>query len=152
MSSPLSAIPPHKRRLLAATLGLFAVLFVAIGAVAATGAHTAALQAFVVVALAVAVVLALIAWGVARSIKIDATDRALDAAIGEIVSGRGGSMCTCGHDHDPTEMHVTGAETCAHDGSGTECAHNCDTCVLAALRPSPTQTREERVRNSTTGR
>jgi hypothetical protein len=152
MSSPLSSVPPHKRRLLAATLGLFAVLFVAIGAVAATGAHTAALQAFVVVALVVAVVLALMAWGVAHSVKIDAADRALDAAISDIVAGRGGSMCTCGHDHDPSEMHVTGADPCGHDGSGTDCAHNCDTCVLAALRPSPTQTREERVRNSTSGR
>ncbi|HET6876636.1 MAG TPA: hypothetical protein VFH38_03830 [Jatrophihabitans sp.] len=146
MSSPLSAIPPHKRRLLAATLGLFATLFVAIGAVAATGAHTAALQAFVVVALVVAVVLALLAWGVAHSVRVDAADRALDSAISEIVGSQSGSLCTCGHEHDPGEMHVTGAEVCAHDGSGTDCAHNCDTCVLAALRPSPTQTREERIR------
>ena len=61
-------------------------------------------------------------------------------------------MCGCGHDHDPDEMHVTNGrhgsadESCAHDGSGTDCTHNCVSCVMRALRPSPTHTREERLR------
>jgi hypothetical protein len=48
-------------------------------------------------------------------------------------------MCDCGHEHDPTEMHHVGSralDSCAHDGSGDECSHSCDTCVLAAMRPS----------------
>ena len=35
-------------------------------------------------------------------------------------------------EHDPNELHVTDA--CAHDGTGAACAHDCQTCVLSALR------------------
>ena len=48
MSSSLSRIPPSKRRQLAATLGLFSVLFIAVGAVAETGPGTSVVKAFVV--------------------------------------------------------------------------------------------------------
>jgi hypothetical protein len=143
VTSPLSGIAVQKRRKLAATLGLFAMLFLAIGAVAATGASDAVMKAFVAVSFAVAVVLALVAWGVARSVRLDAADRRLDDAIEAAVRAGGGSMCDCGHEHDPDELHfvegdgqhVTGrAAACAHDGSGTDCAHSCDTCLLAGTR------------------
>lgn len=149
----LSAVPLAKRKQLAATLGLFATLFVAVGAVAATGPGTAVVRAFVVIALVVAVLLALIAWGVVRSITDEATARAtieserdVDALIDEAMAASPrtyGTLCNCGHDHDPTELHVTD-DPCAHDGTGHECSHTCSDCVLARLRPSPDRTRAER--------
>ena len=87
---------------------------------------------FAALGFAVAAVLALLAWGLMRSISIDLADRDLDRAIESAVARSGGSMCDCGHDHDPDEMHVT--DSCKHDGSGAACAHDCDTCVLAGLR------------------
>ena len=151
MSSPLSGIALEKRRQFAATLGLFAMLFIAVGAVAATGATTGAIKAFVVGALVIAVLLGLMALGVLRSIRLDRAEQRLDAAIVEAVKARGGSMCDCGHEHDPTEMHVvgdSGVDSCGHDGTGTDCTHSCDTCVVAALRPSPNRTRAERLHPS----
>ena len=146
MSSSLSSVAVEKRRQLAATLGLFATLFIAVGAVGATGASTALVKGFVAVALLVAVLLALMAWGVLHSLKQDLTERRLDAAIEAAMAARGRSMCDCGVEHDPSEMHVVDA--CAHDGTGTDCAHSCETCVLAAMRPSPHATRAERLRSA----
>lgn len=136
MSSSLSRIPPPKRRQLAATLALFAVLFVAVGAVAQTGKSTGVIQVFVTVALVVAVLLALIAWGVAHSIKADLVVGRLDAAIEQAVKAHGGQLCDCGHEHDPTELHVTD-DPCDQDGHGVACTHSCTTCVLATMRPAP---------------
>lgn len=144
MTSPLAGIAVEKRRQLAATLGLFSMLFIAVGAVAATGASTAVVKAFVVVALLVAVLLALIAWGVLHSVKLDLAEHRLDAAIEKTVASGGGSMCDCGHEHDPDELHVVDAP-CASDGHGVDCGHSCDTCVLAAMRPSPHRTRAQRL-------
>lgn len=132
MSSSLSNIPTHQRRQLAATLGLFSVLFIAVGTVAATGAGTAVVTTFVVIALAVAIVLALIAWGLINSIRNDLAEARLDAAIDEAVAARGGTSCGCGHDHDPTVLHVPD-DPCDRDGHGSGCTHSCDTCVLATL-------------------
>jgi hypothetical protein len=135
VTSQLSGIPVEKRRQLAATIGLFAVLFFAVGAVAWTGPSTVGMRVFVGLAFTVAAVLALVAWGVLTSVKRDLADERLDAAIAETIAAKGGLTCGCGHDHDPTELHITDA--CAHDGSGEACAHDCETCVLAALRPAP---------------
>jgi hypothetical protein len=143
VTSPLSAIAVEKRRQLAATLGLFAMLFIAVGAVAATGATTPTVKAFVLIALLVAVLLGLTAWGVAHSVRLDLADRKLDATIEAAVKASGRSMCDCGVEHDPNEMHIVDA--CEHDGSGVECEHSCDTCVLTAMRPSPNRTRAERL-------
>jgi hypothetical protein len=142
VNSRLSFLPIGARRRLAATLGLFTVLFVAVGAVAATGAGSAAAPAFSAIALVIAALLALMAWGIAHSIKLDLAEQRLDRAIEETVAARGASLCSCGHDHDLNELHVTDA--CAHDGAGAACAHDCETCVLAAMRPSPSQTRSQR--------
>jgi hypothetical protein len=138
----LSRIPIAKRRQLAATLGLFSVLFVAVAAVTAIEPSTTALKAFLVIALVIAVVLALMGWGVVNSIKRDLAEQRLDAAIEQVVGTR--SLCSCGHDHDPTELHLVGDEAgrstddpCARDGKGQDCTHSCDTCVLAAMRPRP---------------
>ncbi|HZC69730.1 MAG TPA: hypothetical protein VE442_03460 [Jatrophihabitans sp.] len=150
MSSSLSSVAVEKRRQLAATLGLFAMLFIAVGAVGATGATTPLVKAFVVGSLLVAALLGLLAWGVLQSVKRDVAERRLDAAIEAAVAARGGSMCDCGIEHDPNEMHLVGDEhgqsvdACDHDGRGTDCAHSCETCVLAAMRPSPNTTRAQR--------
>ena len=134
MSSALSAIPADRRRRLAATLGLLAALFVAVAAVAATGRSTPAAPVFCGIAIAVAAFLALLAWGVLHSVRIDESEAALDAAIVDTVRARGGQPCGCGGDHATGELHVTDA--CAHDGAGTSCAHDCQTCVLREQRPS----------------
>lgn len=146
MNSSLSSVPVTARRRLAATLALFAVLFAAVGAVALTGRGTAAAPVFSAIALAVAVLLGLIAWGVQRSVRLDLARRQLDDAIEETIAAAGGhaAMCGCGVEHDPDELHVTDGDACAHDGSGAACSHDCDTCVLAALRPAPNSTRAER--------
>lgn len=144
MSTPLSHVPARKRRQAAATLALFATLFIAIAAVGATGATTTVLKVFVGVAIVVAVVLALIAWGVANSIRADERGRAveaadaslnasLDAAIEQAVAAHGQTMCGCGHEHDPSELHVPD-DPCARDGHGDGCTHSCETCVLATLK------------------
>ena len=128
------------------------MLFVAVGAVAATGASTAIVKAFVVIALVVAVLLGLMAWGVLHSLKLDLAEQRLDSAIEQAVVARGGSMCDCGVAHDPDELHIVGDDhrhgvddPCASDGHGVGCTHSCDTCVLGAMRPSPRRTRAERL-------
>jgi hypothetical protein len=142
VSSQLSRVPVSRRRRLAATLLLFSALFLAIGAVAVTGGATTAAPVFATVALAVAVLLGLIAWGVHRSIRIDEVEAQLDAAVEDVLAAHGGhaSLCGCGVEHDPSELHVVDAEpdphACSHDGTGVACAHECETCVLAALKRS----------------
>jgi hypothetical protein len=145
VNSALSGVPVARRKTAAATLALFAVLFLAVGAVAASGTGTAPVRAFAVIALLVSALLGLLAWGVAPSVKLELGEQGRDAAIGVAVAAHGGTAlaCGCGHDHDPDELHVTDA--CRHDGAGEACEHDCETCVLAAMRPSPTATRGERL-------
>jgi hypothetical protein len=151
MTSPLSGIPIEKRRHAAATVGLFAALFVAIGAVALTGRTSAAAPVFSVIALVLAALLGLIAWGITRGIRMDLAEMRLDAAIEATLAERPeyATLCSCGHDHDPNELHITdedkSGDSCSHDGAGAACAHDCGTCVLAAMRPSPNRTRSERL-------
>jgi hypothetical protein len=146
VNSALSGISAERRRRSAATLGLFSVLFVTVGVVALTGTTPGVVRVFSSISLGIAALLALIAWGVAHSVKLDLAEQRLDAAIDAAVKAQGGAdlTCGCGHEHDPDEMHITDADQCAHDGTGTECAHSCESCVLAALRPSPSRTRTER--------
>jgi hypothetical protein len=145
VTSPLSGLPVDGRRRLAATLGLFAALFVAVGLVATTGSTPGVVRVFSAVALIVAAVLALTAWGVARSVKIDVREQRHDKAIERAIAARGGATpCGCGHDHDMDELHVSD-DQCAHDGAGTDCTRSCESCVLATLRPLPTRSRAERL-------
>ncbi|HJQ41834.1 MAG TPA: hypothetical protein VJ831_02005 [Jatrophihabitantaceae bacterium] len=155
MTSALSGIAVERRRRLAATLGLFAVLFVTVGIVATTGQSPGTVKVFSAVSLTIAAFLALLAWGVSHSVKLDLDDAELDRAIDEAVARRGGrhSLCDCGHEHDYNAMHVRGAhlddsitdDACSHDGTGADCAHDCTSCVMRTLRPSPRQTRAERL-------
>jgi len=148
MSSPLAGIPTERRRRAAATVGLFAMLFLTIGTVAATGRSSQAAPVFSAIAIVIAVFLGLIAWGLARTVRADLAEQQVDAAIEAALAERPefASLCSCGHDHDPSVLHVTDEpDTCAHDGGGAACAHDCSTCILAALRPSPNRTRAERL-------
>ena len=149
MSSPLSGVPIAKRRQAAATVGLFAMLFLTIGLVAMAGRSGSASPVFSAVALVIAVLLGMIAWGTVRTINADIAERRMDDAIEATLAEKPeyGTLCNCGHDHDPNELHYSDAApdaACAHDGGGAACAHDCSTCVLASLRPSPTRTRAER--------
>ncbi len=150
VDSRLARIPIERRQLVAATVGLFAVLFVAVGVVASTGTTPGVVRVFSAIALLAAVVLGAIAWGIAHSVRLDLREqrlnRAIETAVAEAAVARGdsGSAYGCGHDHDADELHVTD-ETCAHDGSGHDCTHTCESCVLAALRPSPKRSRAERL-------
>ena len=145
VASSLSRVPVEKRKQLAATLGLFSVLCVAVAAVSATGPDSVSIRVFMTVGLVAGVVLALMAWGVANSIRLDKAEAEVDAAIEAAVGGHGphgahGQLCGCGHQHDPDELHITDAEpepsaSCAADGHGHDCTHSCDTCVLAAHAP-----------------
>jgi len=113
------------------------MLFIAVGAVAATGATSGLITAFVVVALVIAVVLALLGWGVMRSVRLELDGRRIDAAIEEAIAATGSSLtdltCGCGHDHNPDELHVTD-DPCSHDGQGHQCSQTCDTCVFSRLQ------------------
>lgn len=152
MANQLSAVPPARRRHIAATLGLFAMLFVTVGAVAATGGGNTVLHVVIWVSFVIAALLALMAWGVLNSIRLDAREARLDAEIAAALTHHD-LTCGCGSSHE-----VAGP-TCAHDGAGENCSlgappagtlcgaacgGDCDTCSLAALRPSPTATRAER--------
>jgi hypothetical protein len=150
VSSRLSAIPVDRRRQLAAILGLFAVLLIAIGAVAATDDRSPVIKSFVVIALILGAVVAMFAWGVVLTVRTDLAERSLDAAIEDAVAASGRrptELFGCGHDHDPDELHFVDGEhshdaaaDCAADGAGATCAHDCATCLLApaSRRPSPT--------------
>ena len=150
MNSPLTGIPIERRRHFAATLGLFAVLFAAVGLVATTGTTPGIVRVFSAIALIVALLLGGVAWGVTHSVKIDLAEERLNQAIEDAIAARGGTYAGsefaggCSHVHDADEMHVS-AEPCAHDGTGSDCTHSCDTCVLASLRPAPTHSRAERL-------
>jgi len=138
VSSALSSIPAEKRRVLAGAVAVFAALFGAVGIVAATGDRPGVVRGFSIIAMVVAVVLGLIAWGIANSIRLDRAEASIDAAIEHAVRAHGGQLCDCEHEHDPTELHVVDGHStddpCAHDGAGHQCSHTCDTCVLQTLR------------------
>jgi hypothetical protein len=142
VSSALSALPVARRRKVAATLGLFAMLFLAVGALCATVATSAVVVGCVVVTLLIALVLALMAWGVAQSVRTDRSAAKLESAIEDALAANGTSLADlscgsgCGHDHDPDELVVTD-DTCAHDGAGHLCSHTCETCVFSRVTAVP---------------
>lgn len=137
VSTSLAAVPVGRRRRLAGVLAGFAVLLAAIAVLAAAGRSSAAAIVCCVVAGVAAVVLGLMAWGVVRSVQAEQAERTLDAELRRTLAASGALACGCGHDHDPDELHVRGA-ACAGDGrgggNGVECAHDCESCTLAALR------------------
>jgi high-affinity Fe2+/Pb2+ permease len=114
--SQLSSLPVERRRQAAATAGLVAALLVAVGIVPWAAPAPGSLRVFSTVALAAAIVLGLVAWGLLTSIRADRAESQVDAAIASAVADFG-----CGHDHDPDELHV-----CPVAGT---CTHDCATCL-----------------------
>jgi hypothetical protein len=123
VTSALAAVPPARRRRLAATLGGFALLFAVIAVVAPLGVHSAAGPVFCVIAAVAALVLGAMAWGLVHSVRVSSLGAGLPAMSG----------CGCGHDHDWDEVGAAqpAPPTCASSGSGGECTHDCAACVLA---------------------
>jgi hypothetical protein len=138
VSSELSRIPVPRRRHAAALLGLFAVFLVAVGVLPWAAETSTVVRVLAAIVIVVAVLLALVAWGLLQSTIVDERRQAeaeLDAVLIEAAGPAG--ACGCGQVHDPDELHITdaqGIDTCGHDGGGTDCAHTCDTCVLSTLR------------------
>lgn len=131
MASQLASIPPATRRRAAVVVGFFSAMFLAVGVIALTGDMATIIKVLGVVVLIGAAVLALITWGLLNSIRVDRISAELDAELLQAIAEHD-RTCGCGTDHDPDEFHTT---ECAHDGRGDACAHDCDTCALAALRP-----------------
>lgn len=122
MPTQLSSVPAVRRRQAAAASGLVAALLVAVGVVPWAAPSPGALRVLSAVALAVAVGLGLVAWGLLTSIRADRAEAQVDAVIAAAVADFG-----CGHDHDPDELHVTDA--CP---TGDTCQHDCLTCLRAS--------------------
>ncbi len=115
MTSPLSTVPIASRRRAAWAAGSLAGVMVVIFVLAWTRPAPSVVRLFATVALAGAILLGLMTWGVVRSIRLDQAHARVDAAI----AAHGGASCDCGHSHDPDETHVAGA--C--DQSCAECLH-----------------------------
>ena len=124
MPSQLSSVPVERRRHAAATVGLIATLLVAVGIVPWAAPAPGSLRVFSTVALAAALLLGLVAWGLLSSIRADELESRVDAQIAAAVADFG-----CGHDHDPDELHV--ADACP---SNETCLHDCATCLLKAAK------------------
>ena len=132
----MSAVPAERRRRAARSAGLLAFIMLAVFVVVWLRPAPVVIRLFGTMALIGAIFLGLIAWGLLRSLRLDAREAQLDAAVMDALAGAGGGV-GCGHDHDPTEMHVTDAEpTC---GAGPACDHTCAECVLARSRHHESQ-------------
>jgi hypothetical protein len=129
VSSELSRVPVARRRHAATLLGLLAAFLVAVGVLPWLAATTPGVRAFATITLAVAVLVALIAWGLLHSTTLDARRTAeadLDSTLVDLAS-EAGAGCDCGHEHDPGELHVTDAGCVP---TAPDCPHTCATCTL----------------------
>jgi len=127
----LSAVPAHRRRRAARSAGLLAFVMLAVCIVVWLRPAPVVIRLFGTLALVGAIFLGLITWGLLRSLRLDAREAQLDAAVMDALADAGGAV-GCGHDHDPAEVHVTDAgATC---DAGPACDHTCAECVLARSR------------------
>ncbi len=126
MSAALSAVPAARRRRAAAVAGLLAALLVAVGVLPWVAPAPVVVRVLATLALLLGAFCALVAWGLARSLRLQRHEAALDAAVAEAVVASGRQTCDCGHEHDPEEMRVMPACERAQ-----ECDHSCESCVLS---------------------
>jgi hypothetical protein len=134
VSSSLSTIPVGSRRRAVAGLAGFALLSAVVGVLAVLDGH-AALLVVGVLALLAAAVIALAAWGLWQSVRLDVATTRLDSVVAGVLADHEDPLtCGCAHQHDPNELHVHTGTDCAQDGTGTTCSHSCETCVLATRR------------------
>jgi hypothetical protein len=135
VTSPLSAVPASRRRRAARSAGLLAFVLLAVFLVVWLRPAPVVFRLFATLALLGAIFLGLITWALLRSLRLDTREARLDAAVMDALADAGGP--DCGHDHDPTEMHVTDAEPSC--GAGAACDHTCAECVLARSRERESQ-------------
>lgn len=129
--SSLSSVPVATRRRAAVALALISLLLLAMGLIPWLRAAPGVVRGFAVVALICALALALMARGLLTSVRSATREARLDAAAIAAVAEAGQTMCSCGHAHDPDELHVMDAPPCP---SGETCTRTCDTCVLSGPR------------------
>ena len=158
-------MPPERRRRAARLCLPVALVLIAVGVVSWSAPAPATVRALASVVGAGGLLLGAIALGLLRSLAADrrdaadaAAERTLDAVL---VEASGGAGCACGHEHDPTELHITDAHdqpadstwsgepttagsttagstragstaACAIDAD--DCRHDCASCMLAGLR------------------
>ena len=130
VTSELSRVPLERRRHTAALLGLLAAFLLAVGVLPWLAETSLGVRVFAAITLAVALLVALIAWGLLHSTTLDAqrlAEAELDSTLMDVASRAGAG---CGHEHDPDELHVTDAE-CAP--TAPDCPHTCAGCTLSAL-------------------
>jgi hypothetical protein len=127
--SQLAAIPAPTRRRAAAVVGTFAVLFLAVGVLSWIRDAGIALRIIGVIVLVAAAVLGLIAWGLLNSVRVDRLSDEFDAEIAAQIADHD-ATCGCGQDHDMAETTTI----CGQDGDGADCAHDCASCAVSALR------------------
>lgn len=136
MPDSLSAVPAAQRRVAARALGVVSPLLIVVGLLCWLSGAPAVIRVLATLVLLTGLVTAAVAWGLAHSLTLDARradEQALDAVLETVGGG-----CSCGHDHDPTEMHITDCSPDSHD-----CTHSCETCVLAGLRDAPPTARKQ---------
>ena len=117
----------QRRRRAAATAGLTAALLVAVGILPWTAPAPVAIRVVATLALVVAALFALVAWGLLASVRADAAELRVDAAAAAILAEAG--ALDRRHDHDRDEMHATDA--CP---SGEACTHDCAACLGSTWR------------------
>jgi hypothetical protein len=95
VTSPLSAVSPDRRRRAARSAELLAVVLIALFVVTWVRPAPGILRILATFALAAAILLGLMSWGVRRTIKVDTTPQTFSAGITEADS----PPCNCGHAH-----------------------------------------------------
>jgi len=130
VASRLASVPVIARRRTASVAGVFAALFLAVGVLALAGDMNWFVRVLGVIVLIGAVVLALITWGLLNSIRVDRYADEFDAEMAAAIAEHD-ATCGCGESHDTDRTDIVG---CGHDGAGTDCARDCSTCTLAALK------------------
>lgn len=124
------SVPVFARRRAATVLGLFTALFLAVGVIALVGDVNWFVKVLGVIVLLGAVVLGLVTWGVLNSIRVDRYAAEFESEMAQAIAEHD-ATCGCGESHDMDHMDTV---ACEHDGAGKDCAHNCSTCTLAALK------------------
>jgi hypothetical protein len=107
MSSALANVPISRRRRAARSAALLAAVMVAVVIVAWARPAPGIIRIFAVLALAGAVMLGLMAWGLLRSVRVDEAEVAVDADVAQSAGTCCGGGCGC--EHDATELRVTDA-------------------------------------------
>jgi hypothetical protein len=130
VASRLASVPEIARRRTAAVAGLFGALFCAVGVIALVGDVNVFIKVLGGFVLLGALVLGLAAWGLLSSIRVDRYAAEFEAEMVQAIAEHD-ATCGCGSSHDMDAMATTG---CDHDGAGQDCAHDCSTCTLAALK------------------